>query len=364
MKNLLKTTLLLTLLSLSITAANAQTGRIVFENTSHNFGSNIPEKGGTVTNRFTFTNMGDAPVTIQNVQASCGCTTSGWTKQPVAPGEQGYVDATYNPNGRPGSFAKSLTVMNNGDPKQISLTISGVVLRAPLTPAEEFPVALEGIRINGKAFAFARVAIDTKEEKASIIRVYNSSEEPVEISLKNIPDYLKIDILPVRIEPMQKGEIKASFVTSKKVKYGTSIDELNLFVNGKKVESLTSTITVIPATTETDRNAQQRPVLSFINSNYQFSNIKQGSMITQNFEFTNAGQADLMIITHNVVNEKGNNLKITYSHKPIKPGEKGVVKVELNTKKLEGAQDFNIELITNVVQNPVSNISLRGNIIK
>ena len=137
MKKLLKTTLLLAVMSLAITVANAQTGQIVFESTSHNFGSEIDEKGGDVSHRFVFTNTGDAPVTIQNVQPSCGCTTPGWTKEPVAPGEQGYVDATFRPNGFAGSFSKSLTVTSNGEPQRIVLTFSGTVIKAPNPPAEE-----------------------------------------------------------------------------------------------------------------------------------------------------------------------------------------------------------------------------------
>ena len=362
MKKLLKSALLLTVFSFAITTANAQ-GRIVFESTSHNFGQNIPEKGGDITHRFMFTNAGDAPVTIQNVSASCGCTTPGWTREPVAPGQQGYVEATYRPNGRPGSFTKSLTVNSNGNPKQLALTISGVVIKAPLTIPEEFPVALENVRLNNREFAFARVAIDTKEQKASRIKIYNSSDEPVEISIKNVPEYFKIDMLSKTIEPKQKGEIQATYLPSKKIKYGTSIDDLELYVNGQKVENIRSTITIIPSINTTDRNTP-RPILSFSNSNYMFSNIKQGTPVPQDFKFTNTGQADLEIIAVNVVNEKGNNLKIEYSDKPIKPGEEGVIKVVLSTKTLEGPQDFNIEVITNVVSYPVSTIALRGNVVK
>ena len=72
----------------------------------------------------------------------------------------------------------------------------------------------------------------------------------------------------------------------------------------------------------------------------------------------------MQIIDINVVNKKENNLEITVSPEIIKPGEKGIVKVVLSTKELEGPQDFNIELITNVATNPISNIMLRGNILK
>ncbi|MDR1553148.1 MAG: DUF1573 domain-containing protein [Prevotellaceae bacterium] len=360
MKNLLKSVLLLVALSFAFTTINAQTGKIVFDNPSHDFGSNIPEKGGNVTHRFTFTNKGDAPVTIQNVTASCGCTTPAWTKEPVAPGAQGFVDATYRPAGRAYPFKKNLNVTSNGDPKFISLTISGVVVKEPLTVEEEFPVSWDGIRLSEKAFAFSRVIITEKESKPSEIKVYNSSDIPVELSFKNVPDYLKIQ--PVKLQPKEKGVIKATYGQTKNAKYGTSISEIEIFVNGKKLpETLTATITLIPVTSGDENTA--KPVLNFLNNNYMFNNIKQGSMVSNEYRFKNAGQADLNILAVNAINYSGDNLKITYP-KAVKPGEEGVIKVVLNTKKLKGQQDFNIEIITNVSSSPVSHVALRGNIVE
>jgi hypothetical protein len=360
MKNVLKSLLLPAVLLFAVTAINAQAGRIVFENPSHNFGPNVPEKGGNVTHRFTFTNKGDAPVTIQNVTASCGCTTPAWTKEPVAPGQQGFVDATYRPAGRPGNFTKNLTVTSNGDPKMLSLTISGVVVKEPPTVEEEFPVVQEEIRMSEKALAFGRVVINDKESKPSEIKVYNSGDVPVEISFKNVPDYLKIQ--PVTLQPKEKGAIKAIYSSTKNAKYGTKIDGIELLVNGKKLqETITSTITLIPAASGDQSTA--KPAINFINNNYQFSNIKQGSVVSNEYKFKNAGQADLEILATNVVNSNDDNLKITFP-KVVKPGEEGIIKIMLNTKKLKGLQDFNIEIITNVYSNSVSSIALRGNIIE
>ena len=55
--------------------------------TSHDFGT-IAE-GPEVTYYFEFTNTGKEPLIIQNVSASCGCTTPDWPKQPILPGKQG-----------------------------------------------------------------------------------------------------------------------------------------------------------------------------------------------------------------------------------------------------------------------------------
>lgn len=97
-----------------------------FTATTHDFGV-ITEKGGKVKHRFEFTNTGDEPLVISNVQASCGCTTPEWTKTPVPPKGKGYVDAQYDPLNRPGSFNKSLTINSNAFPSTATLFIKGEV---------------------------------------------------------------------------------------------------------------------------------------------------------------------------------------------------------------------------------------------
>jgi hypothetical protein len=72
-----------------------------FEEETFDFGS-IKEENGSVEHKFVFTNTGNAPLLIQGVKASCGCTTPAWSKEPIPPGEKGFVMAKYNPKNRPG----------------------------------------------------------------------------------------------------------------------------------------------------------------------------------------------------------------------------------------------------------------------
>jgi hypothetical protein len=98
-----------------------------FKTEEHNFG-NIPE-GPAVSTDFEFENKGKEPIILSGVQASCGCTTPTWTKEPVAPGKKGKITATYNTQGRPGNFVKTITVNSNVGTKIIKIT--GVVEKAP-----------------------------------------------------------------------------------------------------------------------------------------------------------------------------------------------------------------------------------------
>ena len=80
--------------------------KIEFEKKTHEFGD-IREEGGKVTARFTFKNVGDSALILTKVKPGCGCTAANYTKEAIAPGQTGYIDATYDPWGRPGQFNKT-----------------------------------------------------------------------------------------------------------------------------------------------------------------------------------------------------------------------------------------------------------------
>ena len=84
--------------------------------TEHDFGT-FKEEAGRQTFDFIVTNTGTEPLVIQNVVASCGCTTPEWTKQPIPAGEKGKVTAIYDPKDRPGQFSKTLSVYANTKPR-------------------------------------------------------------------------------------------------------------------------------------------------------------------------------------------------------------------------------------------------------
>lgn len=76
---------------------------------------------------FEFKNVGNKDITIDNVNASCGCTTPNWKGGVYKPGETGQVTATYNANSV-GGFNKNVTVTTSEG--AIVLTITGTVLDA------------------------------------------------------------------------------------------------------------------------------------------------------------------------------------------------------------------------------------------
>ena len=114
---------------LGFTTAMAQQNQaeIKFESLSHNFGTfstSVPIHKTT----FRFTNVGNAPLIINQVVASCGCTIPKYDKRPIAPGQTGTIEVIYNGKDRfPGKFRKSITVRTNGKTEMTRLYIEGVM---------------------------------------------------------------------------------------------------------------------------------------------------------------------------------------------------------------------------------------------
>lgn len=91
------------------------------------------KEGAIVEHDFEFLNAGDKPLILQNVTASCGCTTPSWPRDPIMPGQTGNISARFDTRGRgseSGSHqSKSVTVRGNFTGGLATLTLRGVVVK-------------------------------------------------------------------------------------------------------------------------------------------------------------------------------------------------------------------------------------------
>ena len=111
-------------------AAAQQQAEIKFDKVSIDLGT-FSESNPVQEAVFTFTNVGQAPLIINQAVASCGCAVPSYTKEPIKPGQKGQIKVTYNGKGKfPGHFKKSITVRTNGVPEMTRLSIEGVMKEA------------------------------------------------------------------------------------------------------------------------------------------------------------------------------------------------------------------------------------------
>jgi hypothetical protein len=104
---------------------------IQLKETAYEFGK--IQQGRPVTHNFELVNIGKEPLMLENVQASCGCTTPEWSKDAIQPGATTIIKVGYNAASE-GPFNKTITITYNNHQNK-TLAISGVVFKGPTTSA-------------------------------------------------------------------------------------------------------------------------------------------------------------------------------------------------------------------------------------
>lgn len=126
MKKLLTLSLLVSAFFMA-SAQPAPTEAIKLKETEHDFGK-IPQ-GKPVYYNFEIVNVSNAPLKLDDVRATCGCTTPEWSHDAIAPGATSVIKVGYNAASE-GAFEKFITITYNTDQTK-QLKIKGTVWKAP-----------------------------------------------------------------------------------------------------------------------------------------------------------------------------------------------------------------------------------------
>lgn len=105
---------------------------LTFVTTTHEY--DTIDQGAVVEYEFQFTNTGERPLTIKDVQGSCGCTIASYSFLDIAPGEQSSIKARFDSKGKQGPQFTTVTVYSNANPNGELLSLKGVV-RGPAVGA-------------------------------------------------------------------------------------------------------------------------------------------------------------------------------------------------------------------------------------
>ena len=106
--------------------ADDRQAQLTFTNREHDFGE--IEEGQIVEYVFTFKNTGNYPLILQDIKTTCGCTAPEWTKEPIAPNEEGKVIVRFNTAHKAGQQRKVITVTSNAANSSEALVLFGTVL--------------------------------------------------------------------------------------------------------------------------------------------------------------------------------------------------------------------------------------------
>lgn len=111
-----------------VTGAGAENyAEIKFDTLRVNLGK-FPSSSPVRKCQYTFTNVGSAPLIINQAIASCGCTVPNYSKQPIKPGERGVIDVTYDGTDKiAGHFLKTITIRSNAKNEVVRLSLEGTM---------------------------------------------------------------------------------------------------------------------------------------------------------------------------------------------------------------------------------------------
>lgn len=359
MKKILFLTIGMLLVGCFSSFAQQRTASIAFKEEAFDFGK-IKESDGPVTHQFVFTNTGSIPLIIQNAQPSCGCTIPDWTKQPVMPGTKGFIKATFDPSGRPGTFEKSVTVYSNADKSPFILKFSGTVIPKPLAMQDEYRFPIGNLKFSSSYIGFGKLYPTSHRDTS--IKFINAGKDPVTIKFIGVPSCIRMDVQPATLKPNEKGIIKLSYDASKKNDWGFLIDYMSFSVNNKLDQA--NRITVSSTIEEdfsklTPAQIENAPKIKFENTNFNFGTISQGKKVEFEYQFKNDGKTDLQI--RKVITSCGCT---TTSQKEttIKPGASSTIKVSFDSSGKKGPQNKAVTVISNDPRSSSITLWIKGTV--
>ena len=335
-----------------------QLPKVKFDEQTHKFGS-IREIDGPVTHEFKFTNTSNDTIVITGVKASCGCTTPGWSKEAISPGEKGFVKAQYNPRNRPGPFKKSLTV--NTSAGTTVLYIEGNVKPKPRTPKDEYPSLMGNLRLKYKTLNFGKIT--NRESVTKLFSIYNDGEQPITFKENSItPEHVSISIEPKTLQPKQKGELIATFDPTLRPGLGYSIDHLMLITDDPKMPE--KKLNVMATVEEffqpmTNEEYKKAPHIVVDETVHDFGDVTSGDIVRASFNIFNNG-GDVLNLRKVV-----SNCSCTVS-KPekedIQPGTSTDLNVTFDSTGKKGTQHKTITIYSNDPRKSVMMLTIKASV--
>lgn len=238
-------------------------GELKFKTDNHDFGT--VEEGTQAVHKFEFTNIGKEPVVISNVQASCGCTTPSWTKEPVLPGKTGEITASYNSTGRPGAFNKTITVTSNAkNPSQI-LMLKGVVNPKASKPApspEELKKSPTGV-LNKTQHTFGKLEKGQSASHKFILMNTGMSDLKID-QVQSSCACVSYKLSKPAVRAGETAELELKY-TPRKPSQGQGTETVTIFTNDLNKPTLVITLqaNVVESLASQSALKEQKPAVPF-----------------------------------------------------------------------------------------------------
>lgn len=130
--------------------------------------------------------------------------------------------------------------------------------------------------------------------------------------------------------------------------------------NTDETQAVSPDIVNNPASASGEEQKSDRPEFQFEETSFDFGTLKEGEEVHHEFKFKNSGDQDL------VISQASGSCGCTvpeYPKAPVKPGDKGVIKVTFRSQGIAGQVAKTITLVANTTPS-TKVLTISGEVIK
>lgn len=293
----------------------------------YDFGA-FDEDDGTVSCEFRYVNTGDEPLAIVAARATCGCTTSSYTKEAIEPGDTGVVTVKYNPTGRPGRFSKKVYVDFNTERPRHTLMVKGVVIGSSNTLRGRYPVDAGMLKLRTNTLMMGEVT--TGKGKSAFFEVYNATADSLIPTWSGLPEGLTVNTSTPTIPPGEQATYTFYLMPEGADMYGIFTDTLALHATPNSESIPVDMVAIIEEDFSRLTPGQRRdaPKIEIVERMVDFDIINANAgPVTGSFTITNTGKNPLLLRR---VYTTDPGVTVTASTDKIKKGKSATITVTVD----------------------------------
>jgi len=341
-------------------------GHLDFVDTVFNFGP-VNESQGMLAHVFPFVNLGPEYFVVEQIDPSCNCVTPDYPTDTIHAGEKSEIVLYVDLVNHPGVFRHVVTIKGNASNEPIRLYVSGYVTPSPQPLPEwdrtsSFKYGTVYIQKNYKNFGI----VSTKEAVQTEIVVYNSGKQTISMALDKmkLPAYIKASLLPVKIEPKQRGVVKILFNPKGVSELGNFAQQVELILSSG---GETSTIPfVVSAFIKEEAAAtggvvSAAPKIQVDKAFIDLGAIKADEKMTVDITVANTGTSELSLRS---IRTSCSCIEAFADKKELKPGASTIVKIVFDTHGRMGVENKFISIFSNDPASSIVTVKLKATVVE
>ena len=313
-----------------------------------------------VTAEFQMKNDGNAPLVIERVLSSCGCTTVDYPKRRIAPGENFVVKATYDAK-QMGTFYKQIGICAQGASSPFTLTMRGRVVETISNFDGSYDYALGMLKADAQEVEFDDV--NKGDRPVQRIHIFNPTEQVMEPVVMHLPAYLTAQVSPSKVAPHHSAVVSLTLDSKRLHDFGLNQTSVYLGANpGDKISSdkevVVSAVLLPSFENMTEEQKAQAPQISLSTENLDLGSFGRKKKLKGEILITNTGKSELEIRSMQMFTI---GLQVSLGESKIKPGESEKLKVTAVAADLKKARAKRprILMITNDPDHPKVTIKIQ-----